>query len=187
MLIGAAVGLTALTPIFLVYVVLMVMGSWIIPLITSYLPHDPDGADELSQTRVFRGHARVKNDTEITAEDIAQHNLVLWGDPGSNQLLATILPQLPLKWTRTDLILGTQTVAASDHAPILIYPNPLNREHYVVLNSSFTFRQGSTTSNSLQTPKLPDWAIIDLRTPPSLEWPGLVANAGFFNERWQFQ
>src|SRR5207247_2378809 len=46
--------------------------------------------------RVFRGDARVKNDNEITAEDIAQNNLVLWGDPGSNRLLAKILPNLPL-------------------------------------------------------------------------------------------
>jgi beta-carotene hydroxylase len=34
---------------------LMVMGSWIIPFITSYVPHDPDGDGELKQTRVFRG------------------------------------------------------------------------------------------------------------------------------------
>lgn len=39
----------------LVYVVLMVMGSWIIPLITSYIPHDPKGETELHQTRLFRG------------------------------------------------------------------------------------------------------------------------------------
>jgi beta-carotene hydroxylase len=33
----------------------MIMGSWIIPLITSYIPHDPHGENELSQTRLFRG------------------------------------------------------------------------------------------------------------------------------------
>lgn len=38
-----------------VYVGLMVAGSWSIPLITSYLPHDPAGADPLQQTRRFRG------------------------------------------------------------------------------------------------------------------------------------
>jgi beta-carotene hydroxylase len=43
------------TPVFLVYVILMVMGSWIIPLITSYIPHDPQGRDALLQTRLFRG------------------------------------------------------------------------------------------------------------------------------------
>jgi beta-carotene hydroxylase len=44
-----------LTPVFLVYVILMVMGSWIIPLVTSYVPHDPHGETELFQTRLFRG------------------------------------------------------------------------------------------------------------------------------------
>lgn len=43
------------TPVPLLYVVLVVMGSWVIPLITSYLPHDPSGPTELQQTRAFRG------------------------------------------------------------------------------------------------------------------------------------
>ena len=38
-----------------VYVALMIAGSWTIPLITSYLPHDPKATDELHQTRLFRG------------------------------------------------------------------------------------------------------------------------------------
>jgi len=38
-----------------VYLCLMISGSWIIPLITSYAVHTPDGADELHQTRLFRG------------------------------------------------------------------------------------------------------------------------------------
>jgi hypothetical protein len=139
----------------------------------------------LEWRRVFRGDAQVKNDTEITSEDIAENNLVLWGDPGSNQLLARVLPKLPLKWTRDQLALGAQSVSAAHHAPVMIFPSPLNRSRYVVINSGFTFRQGSTTSNSLQTPKLPDWALIDLRTPPSLKWPGLIASAGFFDDQWK--
>jgi hypothetical protein len=135
--------------------------------------------------RVFRGEPRVLNDTEITDEDIAGNNLVLWGDPGSNRLLARILPDLPLRWTREELVLGEHHAESGTHAPILIFPNPLNPERYIVLNSGFTFREGSTTSNSLQTPKLPDWALIDLRTPPSPKGPGRVAAAGFFNDNWQ--
>ena len=46
--------------------------------------------------RVFRGEARVKDDTAITPEDLAGANLVLWGDPSSNRLLAQLLPKLPL-------------------------------------------------------------------------------------------
>ena len=44
-----------MTLIPLVYVVLMVAGSWIIPLLTSYVPHNAAGTDELTQTRAFRG------------------------------------------------------------------------------------------------------------------------------------
>ena len=159
--------------------------------------------------KVFRGDARVKDDTAITPDDIANANLVLWGDPGSNAVLAKMLPRLPLVWTKDTLELGKKPqmnadsrgsesdirvssaairgpkVSAADHAPILIFPNPLNPRRYVVLNSGFTFRMGSKTSNSLQTPKLPDWAVIDLKTPPDDHWPGQVVDAGFFDERWK--
>jgi beta-carotene hydroxylase len=38
-----------------VYAALMIAGSWTIPLITSYLPHDAEASDVLHQTRLFRG------------------------------------------------------------------------------------------------------------------------------------
>jgi beta-carotene hydroxylase len=38
-----------------VYAALMIAGSWTIPLITSYVPHDAKASDVLHQTRVFRG------------------------------------------------------------------------------------------------------------------------------------
>lgn len=54
-LISLSLILYSITPIFLVYAVLMIMGSWIIPLITSYIPHNPQGENALSQTRLYRG------------------------------------------------------------------------------------------------------------------------------------
>jgi dienelactone hydrolase len=137
--------------------------------------------------RVFRGDARVKDDTAITADDIKNANLVLWGDPGSNKVLAQLLPKLPIQWTRDTLTVDAQKINATDHAPIFIYPNPANPSRYIVVNSGFTFRMGARTSNSLQTPKLPDWAVIDLNTPPDDLWPGKVEKAGFFDEKWQWK
>ena len=136
--------------------------------------------------RVLRGEVRVKDDTALTAEDVANANLILWGDSSSNSALGKLLARLPLKWTAQRLTLGALTVSAADHAPILIYLNPANPKRYIVLNSGFTFREGSTTTNSLQTPKLPAWAVIDLRTPANAKWPGLVVDAGFFDEAWQW-
>ncbi len=136
--------------------------------------------------KVFRGDVRVKDDTALTAEDVAVSNLILWGDPGSNAALAKLLARLPLQWTRDKLTLAGQTYDATQHAPILIYPNPANPSRYLVLNSGVTFREEALLTNSQQTPKLPDWAVIDLRTPPDTKWPGLVLDAGFFDEAWQW-
>jgi dienelactone hydrolase len=135
--------------------------------------------------RVFRGEPIVKDDNAITREDIAGANLILWGDPTSNSLVGKVLSGLPLKWSRQSLEFGSVKLDSAHYAPILIYPNPLNPKRYVVLNSSFTFRMGSRTSNSLQTPKLPDWALVDLRTPPDDQSPGLIHDAGFFDEMWR--
>lgn len=43
------------TPVFITYAILMVMGAWVIPLVTSYVPHNPAGTTALRQTRLFRG------------------------------------------------------------------------------------------------------------------------------------
>ena len=39
----------------LVYVSLMIAGSWTFPLVTSFIPHDRHGDSELTRTRLFRG------------------------------------------------------------------------------------------------------------------------------------
>ena len=54
LVLGSA-ALLPVTPVVGVYVAIMVAGSWVIPLATSYVPHDVTGADELTQTRAFRG------------------------------------------------------------------------------------------------------------------------------------
>ncbi len=134
---------------------------------------------------MFRGEARIKDDTAITEADIANSNLILWGDPSSNAILARLIAKLPITWNAQTLKVGEQSFAAGGHAPVMIYPNPLNPKRYIVINSGFTFREAHYLTNSQQTPKLPDWAVIDLSVPPSPRAPGRVAAAGFFGERWE--
>jgi dienelactone hydrolase len=133
----------------------------------------------------FRGEARVKDDGEVNDADIAEHHLVLWGDPTSNKVLAKIADKLPVRWDAQEVRLGEEKFSAEYHVPVLVYPNPLNPKRYVVLNSGFTFREYDYLNNARQVPKLPDFAVIDVRTPPSSRWPGKVAAAGFFDEEWK--
>ena len=137
--------------------------------------------------RHYRGDARQKSDQEVSETDIREHNLVLWGDPSSNQLLAKLAPSLPIRWEKNQIVVGNQTFATDTHAPILIFPNPLNPTRYIVLNSGFTFRDYDYLNNARQTPKLPDWAIIDLRQAPNARTPGGISAAGFFGERWELR
>lgn len=148
--------------------------------------------DELTRAiehwrRHFRGDARVITDTELTDELIESANLVLWGDPQSNVVLAKIADKLPISWTGETIAVGSQSYQSANHAPILIYPNPLNPNRYVVLNSSFTFRDYAYLNNARQVPMLPDWAIINLDTPPNSVWPGKIVAADFFDEQWQLK
>ncbi len=133
----------------------------------------------------FRGEAREKEDTAITDADIASANLVLWGDPQSNKVLARIADRLPVKWTAEGIAFRGAQYDAKTHMPVLIFPNPLNPKKYVVVNSGVTFREADYFTNSRQVPRLPDWAMVDVTTAADTKRPGRIAAAGFFDEGWK--
>jgi hypothetical protein len=135
----------------------------------------------------MRGDAVVRPDNEITEQDIASSNLVLWGDSQSNKILAKIAEKLPIRWTADSVKAADQSFDPEHHAVIAIYPNPLNPGKYIVLNSSFTYREYDYLNNARQVSKLPDWAIVDVRTPPNSRFPGKVVAANFFDEQWQLK
>jgi hypothetical protein len=137
--------------------------------------------------RQFRGELQPKDDRDVTDADIANNNLVLWGDPSSNAIVAKIADKLPIGWTAKGVTLGDKTLAVDHHVPVLIYPNPLNPNKYVVLNSGFTFREYDYLNNARQVPKLPDWAILDISRPPTSQRPAGIVDAGFFDEQWRLQ
>ncbi len=135
--------------------------------------------------RMFRAELQSKDDTQVSDDDIAKSNLVLWGDPSSNQVLAKIAAKLPIAWDEKEVRVGAERYDASRHVPVLVYPNPLNPQKYVVLNSSFTFREYHYLNNARQIPWLPDWAVLDVSQPSTSQRPAGIAAAGFFGERWE--
>ncbi|MFK8110568.1 MAG: prolyl oligopeptidase family serine peptidase [Rubripirellula sp.] len=135
--------------------------------------------------RHFRGDVRSKLDTELTKEDIRSANIVCFGDGDSNAVIARVMKSLPVSWTSESIAIGNAKTSAAGHVPILVYPNPLNANRYIVLNSGFTFREYDYLNNARQTPKLPDWALVDIREGATTRFPGIIRHAGFFNESWQ--
>ncbi len=134
--------------------------------------------------KTYRGEARVVNDDQVSDEMFANSNLILWGDPSSNKILAKIVDKLPIKWEGKNVTVGAKSFSADHHVPALIYPNPLNPRRYVVVNSGFTFRENEYLNNAKQNAKLPDWAIFDIHEPATSRWPAKVVEADFFDENW---
>ena len=145
---------------------------------------DERGKQELDRfaklvERDYLGLARTKADTAITDADIADNNLILFGDPGSNAILAKIADKLPIKWTRESIIVGDKTYSAADHVPVLIYPNPLNPHRYVVLNTGLP--AGGPGGGAAYG----DYAILKLTKAASGQIAAVTENGGVFDEQWQ--
>jgi len=137
--------------------------------------------------RQFRGDARVMDDTEVTACDMQDANIVLWGDPTSNAVLHRMADALPIHWDEKEIIVGDRHFPSDKHALILICPNPAHPGRYLVINSGFTYREYDYLNNARQVAKLPDWAIVNLDTPPDSQHPGKIVAADFFDEFWKLR
>jgi hypothetical protein len=154
---------------------------------------------------LMRGDVPMKKDVDVTEQDIQYGNLICFGDPDSNAIIRRAAAKLPVTWRDGEIVAGEQRWSAQDHVPALIYPNPLHTKRdiygesqpdrqlafdipqYLVINSGLTFREAHDKTNSQQNPKLPDWAMIDLKQLPDDKSPGRIAAAGFFDEEWKYQ
>jgi len=140
--------------------------------------------------RHYRGDLPVKNDTDVTAEDVRRCNLILFGDPGSNRWIKETLPGSPAQWTREEIQLGTERHGATDHGLQMIFPSPLPgaRDRYVVLNSGHTYHDSELRFSYMVFPRLGDWAITKVGKNPAdsaaSDVDETVLQSGFFDEAW---
>ncbi|MEZ6133495.1 MAG: alpha/beta hydrolase-fold protein [Pirellulaceae bacterium] len=79
---------------------------------------------------VMRGELRLKLDRDVTAQDMRDYHLVLWGDPQGNQVLGRLIAEhssrLPWRWTDSQISVGSPVlqarVSASEAVLLGIYP-----------------------------------------------------------------
>jgi hypothetical protein len=137
--------------------------------------------------RYFRGALPVKPVSAVNTGSVVYENVVLFGDPKSNPLIAHVLPKLPITWTKEKLVVNGVEYDPKTHVPVMIYPNPIDPRRYVVLNSGHTFKEADLKgTNALLYPRLGDWAVI--KPTPTEKDPAAyeVVAAGLFDENWQF-
>ena len=135
---------------------------------------------------LMRGDPLVVKASELTDE--MRGTRILWGDPTSNSAIKKIADQLHVKWVGDKLVIGEKSFDSATHVPVMIQGFPIHNDtEQVVLNTGLTFRESHDRTNSLQNPKLPDWAILDITQPPDEVSAGKVVAADFFDEHWQLK
>lgn len=144
--------------------------------------------------RHYRGELPIANGRELTDATLKQRNLILFGDPGSNEWIEKLLPKLPLTWTRDEIRIGKQRFSAENHAVQLIFPSPFAEGRYVVLNSGHTYHDAELRFSYMVFPRLGDWAVTKVgENQPNAKSPNVllsppvaetVITSGFFNEAW---
>ncbi len=133
---------------------------------------------------LFRGDLPVKHSVELSADDLKTKSLILFGEPDTNRIMAKLLAQTPIVWRANELKLGARSFKGENIVPLAIYPNPEQPGRYIVLNSGPTIREKTDASNALQTPQLPDWAVLDAGGAATDSVAAPILDAGFFNEQW---
>ena len=151
--------------------------------------HTTASADQFAAVwdKYFRGTLPVRTPDEDDTAANTLANIVLFGDPQSNPLIAKVLPKLPITWTKEKLVVNGVEYDPKTHVPVLIYPNPISPRRYVVINSGHTFKEADLKgTNALLYPRLGDWAVI--KPTPTDKDPAAyeVVAAGLFDENWQF-
>jgi pimeloyl-ACP methyl ester carboxylesterase len=133
----------------------------------------------------LRGELVPVKDRDLTEEQIASKNLILFGDPGSNSVLAKVLGKLPIKWTKDAIIVNGRTFDPKSHGLAMIYPNPLNPQKYIVINSGHTMHEKDfRASNSWLFPKLGDIAVQKFKKAGK-GFDEETVWAGHFDTHWQ--
>jgi predicted esterase len=134
----------------------------------------------------LRAKIPVTDDTKLTEEQIRSKNLILFGDPGSNAVLAKVLDKLPVKWTKDAIVVAGKKYDPNTHGLSLIFPNPLNPQRYVVVNSGHTFHERDfKASNSWLFPRLGDIAVQRFEKLPKGGYKESIAWAAIFNSAWR--
>lgn len=135
---------------------------------------------ETMMAKEYRGAAPTRLDSELTPQDIANSNLILFGDPSSNRVIAQIADKLPIKWTRDSIAVGDKSYSTAEHLPVLIYPNPLNPSRYVVINTGLVTGGGGGGLGA----GYGDYAVLKM-TRSDTGVTTEIADGGVFDEQWK--
>jgi hypothetical protein len=138
-------------------------------------------------------------DTAVTAQDMADYNLILYGEPDDNALIAQMEGDLPFQLSAGRIQVQDRVYTDQPGKPLdysFVYPNPLNPERYVLVSRIGLFNDwydavtgwGGAFAIGTELQSLsfsfPDY-IIGWRPTNIAYWSDGWHEAGYFDGSWQ--
>lgn len=105
------------------------------------------------------GVPRVMADTQVTDADIAQYNLVLFGTPGTNSVLARMADKLPITIGDHEYEVRGKTHAGPDLGLVMCYPNPLAPDRCVAIYAGELY--GAKCGINHKHDLIPDFIVFE--------------------------
>lgn len=124
----------------------------------------------------------LKLDTEITEEDIQGSNLVLFGTPRTNAILARIADRLPIGIGEGEYTVAGRTYRGDDLGLVMCYPNPLAPHRYVAVYAGELY--GEKCGINHKHDLIPDFIVFNTRNF-NYDDTNEHEVAGFFDMHWE--
>lgn len=128
------------------------------------------------------GIVRIKKDSEVSDSDIANYNLILFGNAQNNSLIAKINDSLPVRFSRSAISVGQREFKGGEVGMIEVMPNPLNRSKYVVVVGGHSQKSFAIAAR-LQFADLPDYVVFDRDTLSGRKT--VYVSGGYFDKCWR--
>jgi len=129
------------------------------------------------------GRGIVARDSTVTDDVLKNKNLILFGTPKDNSILARIADKLPIKFAGDKYVVGHKEFPSAGTGLLMIYPSPFNPRRYVVVNSGLHW--GKHLSINHKFDFLPDFIIFT----DERDWDdnNRYLAAGYFDRDWQLR
>jgi hypothetical protein len=133
---------------------------------------------------------RVYKDSELSNEEASRYSLLLIGGPNENLAFKKLGGNIPLEISPDRIKIGHRSFEAVDARIQMIYPNPLNRQRYL-LTVAATSADGMVfwTPNHLQGAEF-DFLVQDGHMPSGNQLASPVdfsVVSGWFDSNWNLQ
>ena len=128
------------------------------------------------------GLPRLRIDSQVTDADVKTHNLVLFGTPTTNSILARIAGKLPITIGDHEYKVAGKAYKGPELGLVMCYPNPLAPDRYVAIYSGETY--GEKCGINHKHDLIPDFIVFSSRAF-SFDGTNRHEVAGYFDMEWQ--